>query len=325
MTCRLHFFADLPAHCSIARFHQRQLTHHYHSSKSQRFDPGPLHKIRFTMMLDLQSFGSIAMPSSLAGYGLTALQAAVIATSFAKESNDPTLYSKFASAKDGEYDDPISSQNGMLRIYTPSVIVAAVYMLLSGADKPCTPLLFIHFLKRTLEVLGLHKYSGTMPASQANFIGAYYALVTLLIASVGLPADQVDPGLQSLGYSLFALGSIGNLYHHWLLACLRSDPKKKSDSSKKYVPPAGGLFSSVAAPHYLFEVIAWLGIGLVAQQLNAILVALSMASYLSGRAKSTNDFYMETFNEAEWPRSRKAILPGIFLNLSANKVIETKI
>lgn len=260
-------------------------------------------------MLQLQSLENIATPSTMAGYGLTALQTLVIATSFSKESSDPTLYSKFASAKAGEFDDPISSRNGMLRIYVPSVVVAVVYML-AVANKPCVPLLFIHFLKRVLEVLGLHDYSGTMPATQANFIGTYYALITLLISCVGLPACQVDPGLQTLGYGLFAIGALGNLYHHWLLARLRSDPKK-SDSSKKYVPPSGGLFSSVAAPHYLFEVIGWLGIGLVAQQLNAILVVFSMASYLSGRAKSTNELYMKTFNEQEWPRSRKAILPGI--------------
>lgn len=259
----------------------------------------------------LQSLQNIALPSSTGGYALTALQMAVIATSFSKESSDPTLYSKFASAKEGQFDDAISSQNGMLRIYVPSVVVALVYMT-AVEVKPCVPLLFIHFLKRVLEVLGLHEYSGTMPASQANFIGTYYALITLLISSVGLPASQVDPSLQTLGYGLFALGTLGNLYHHWLLAQLRSKPEKKSDSSKKYVPPQGGLFSSVAAPHYLFEVIGWLGIGLVAQQLNAILVAFSMASYLAGRAKSTNDFYMETFNDSEWPRSRKAILPGIF-------------
>lgn len=262
-------------------------------------------------MLDLQSLKHIALPSSMAGYGLTAIQAMVIATSYTKESNDPTLYSKFAAAKDGTYDDAISSQQGMLRIYVPSVIVAVVYMLLSGENKPCVPLLFVHFLKRVLEVLGLHEYSGTMPGTQANFIGTYYALITLLISCVGLPAGQVDPNLQTFGYGLFALGSLGNLYHHWLLARLRSQPDKKSDSAKKYVPPEGGLFSVVAAPHYLFEVIAWIGISIVAQQLNAVLVALSMASYLSGRAKSTNDFYMDKFNESEWPRSRKAILPGI--------------
>jgi very-long-chain enoyl-CoA reductase len=266
------------------------------------------------MMLDVQSIQhAIAMPSTIPGYGFTALQAFVVASSYFKESQDPTLYSKFASIKDGSFDnDAISSRNGMLRIYVPSVIVAVVYLLLSGETKPCVPLLFTHFLKRVLEVLGLHKYSGTMPGSQANFIGTYYALMTLFISCVGVPATKVDPNLQSVGYGLFAIGILGNFYHHWLLARLRSQSNKKIDSKKKYVPPEGGLFSFVAAPHYFFEVIGWVGIGVVAQQLNAIFVALSMASYLSGRAKSTNDFYLKTFDESEWPRSRKAIIPGLF-------------
>jgi very-long-chain enoyl-CoA reductase len=68
----------------------------------------------------------------------------------------------------------------------------------------------------------------------------------------------------------------------------------------------------VAAPHYLFELLAWLGICLVAQQANVMLVFASMTSYLCGRAKATNKFNMETFTDKEWPRSRKAILPGIF-------------
>lgn len=264
------------------------------------------------MILQLQSLENIALPSSIALYGLTALQSTVVGTAFFKESSDPTPYSKFAAMKDGTFDDPISSFNGMLRIYVPSVVVAAGYLLFADASKPCVPLLFIHFAKRVLEVLGLHEYSGTMPATQANAIGTYYALITLMISCVGLPVSEVDPTLQSVGYSLFAIGTLGNLYHHWLLAQLRSNPSKKSDSSKKYVPPQGGLFGAVAAPHYLFEVIGWFGIGLVAQQLNAILVAVSMASYLSGRAKCTNDFYKKTFSESEWPQSRKAIFPGIF-------------
>ena len=151
-----------------------------------------------------------------------------------------------------------------------------------------------------------------MPSKQANAIGTYYALITLMIASFALPYGQVDPGLQNAGLALFGVGSLGNFYHHVLLARLRSDTKKTASSTKRYVPPRGGLFSFVAAPHYLFEILAWLGIGLVAQQANAMLVVASMTSYLCGRAKATNKFNMETFTDKEWPRSRKAILPGIF-------------
>ena len=59
--------------------------------------------------------------------------------------------------------------------------------------------------------------------------------------------------------SAVAVGELGNLYHHQILASLRGN-----NGDTKYVPPSGGLFDLVAAPHYLFELIAWWGIGIVA-------------------------------------------------------------
>ena len=260
------------------------------------------------MLLDLFSLGNIAPPSGVVGYSLAAFQTFVVATSFSHESSDPTPYSKFAAVKDGKFEDPISSKDGMLRIYAPSAMVAGLFMLVLNT-KPVTPLLLVHFVKRLFEVVAVHKYSGTMPSKQATVIGAYYALITLMISSFALPFDKVDSSLQNVGLCLFAVGSLGNLYHHWLLSQLRS--KSKQTDSKRYIPPRGGLFSFVAAPHYLFEVIAWLGIALVAQQTNAMLVVASMASYLSGRARATNKFYLDVFTDQEWPRSRNAIFPGI--------------
>ena len=48
--------------------------------------------------------------------------------------------------------------------------------------------------------------------------------------------------------------------------------------AKAYSVPQGGLFPLVATPHYLFEIVAWLGIALAAQQLNALLVTAGMAA-----------------------------------------------
>jgi hypothetical protein len=91
-------------------------------------------------------------------------------------------------------------------------------------------------------------------------------------------------------------GQAGNGYHHVLLARLRRAPgAAKDDSSTQRSPakaaysiPSGGLFKYCAAPHYLFEVIVWLGIALAAQQLNALLAAAGMASYLAGPYTSSS-------------------------------------
>jgi very-long-chain enoyl-CoA reductase len=80
----------------------------------------------------------------------------------------------------------------------------------------------------------------------------------------------------------------------------------------RYLPPVGGLFPQVAAPHYLFELVAWFGIACVAQQVNAFLVFGTMAAYLTARALNTNDFYKSKFGPEEWPRTKKALIPGLF-------------
>ena len=75
--------------------------------------------------------------------------------------------------------------------------------------------------------------------------------------------------------------------------------------------PHGGLFELVAMPHYFFELCAWLGVALVAQQLNALLVFGGMASYLGGRAVATSRWYHAQFGAA-WPEGRRHLVPFVF-------------
>ncbi len=114
-----------------------------------------------------------------------------------------------------------------------------------------------------------------------------------------------------IGTTVFAVGIAGNFHHHYLLAQLRKD-SKNSVAGKKYVAPKGGLFSYVATPHYFFELIGWLGIAMVSNHLNAYLVVASMSSYLAGRSVAQNEFNKEKFDEKDWPRNRKNLIPFIF-------------
>jgi len=166
------------------------------------------------------------------------------------------------------------------------------------------------FFKRCLEVAFVHHYSGTMPKDNANGIGIFYTLITALVALTATPlADIQSERLLQIGLVLFAIGELGNGYHHYLLRMLR---QTKRSNDRNYVPPAGGLFSVVATPHYFFELTAWYGLACVSQQLHAFLAAAGMTSYLAGRAVRTNQMYRETFSKEEWPRSKKALVPGIF-------------
>ena len=149
-----------------------------------------------------------------------------------------------------------------------------------------------------------------------------------------LYAAPASVAFLPIALGLFAVGQLGNLYHHVLLARMRTPEENKSTmevaatpitaealgsappttgtpSMSTYKVPSGGLFSLVTMPHYFFEVVAWLGVALAAQQLNALLVAGGMASYLSGRAVASTRWYKQRFGKA-YPASRKHMVPFVF-------------
>lgn len=272
-------------------------------------------------MLQLISALSNNLPAVLpgtVGATITALQILTAAVSFSNEANPQTRakYSKFA-VEDKNAKKMIGSRDGMTLIYLPAFLTCcALYFLPKISNISIFPeqniaeiFLIIHFGKRLLEVLFLHKYSGKVERDLSIGIGIYYALGSLLISCVALPDFNINSDIIIAGAGLFATGICGNFYHHYLLAKLRDS---KAVGSYKYVVPKGGLFEYVAAPHYLFELIGWLGIAVVSQHLNAYLVFLCMTSYLSGRAYAQNEWNKKKFSSSEWDESKKNIIPFIY-------------
>ncbi|KAL9180270.1 hypothetical protein ACHAXT_008240 [Thalassiosira profunda] len=263
------------------------------------------------------------------GQIITALQVFVAATSYSTETNAKTRaqYSKFsqANAKDASAKT-WPSRAAMMVIYTPAFVVssALLFLGLEGANLPIDAIsipapslaaLFcaIHFAKRCLEVLFVHKYSGRTDRGTPTMISVVYALYATLVAyAAGMEGHDHDAAVTRLGVgtTLFSVGIAGNFYHHYLLARLRSLPGK--DAKSKYVAPRGGLFRCVACPHYLFELFGWLGIAIAANHVNVYLLFAGMTSYLAGRSVAQNDFNRRTFNEKAWPHSRKNLIPFVF-------------
>ena len=255
-----------------------------------------------------------------AGKALTALQVLAILTAYGNEADAATRtpYSKFAGAETGKQAKEaawmVSSRAGMMVIYAPSLAVNCFVLLGSSSNVPLpilpgpTPaaaLCAVHFAKRCLEVNFLHRYSGSVALRVSSFIGAYYALISYLICSVA----SVAPSRRGLavGTCLFAIGLVGNLYHHNLLADLRrraASGAKLNGKIRRYQAPRGGLFGLVAAPHYLFELLGWLGVACVADHGNAYLVFLSMGSYLGGRARAQHEWNRSKFPE-EWGKNSR--------------------
>ncbi|XP_073158282.1 uncharacterized protein [Henckelia pumila] len=221
-------------------------------------------------------------------------------------------YSKLWSQADHEKEkSKIPSKKGMFLVYTPAFLAGfASLFLFPDGDFRFTLLrlcVTTHFFKRVLEVLFVHRFSGWMDLEAAITISLSYFLssTTIIYAqhlTQGLPEPEFD--LKYVGILLFLLGISGNLYHHYLLSKLRSE------GEKQYKIPRGGLFNKVICPHYLFEIVVFLGISCVSQTLYSCALASGISFYLMGRSYATKKWYESKFED--FPKDVKALVPYIF-------------
>ena len=68
---------------------------------------------------------------------------------------------------------------------------------------------------------------------------------------------------------------IGNLYHHVLLRSLRSQTLQ--GAVKQYHVPRGGLFEFVSCPHYLFEILTFVGAACMTQAMLQYVVKMKIS------------------------------------------------
>jgi steroid 5-alpha reductase family enzyme len=133
----------------------------------------------------------------------------------------------------------------------------------------------------------------------------FVTTVTMIYAQTltqGIPEPQVD--LKYPGILLFLIGISGNFYHHYLLSKLRGE------GEREYKIPKGGLFELVICPHYLFEIIGFLGISFISQTSYAISFTLGTIFYLMGRSYATRRWYLSKFED--FSEDVKALIPYLF-------------
>lgn len=205
----------------------------------------------------------------------------------------------------------LSSRIAMLIVYTPAFLyaIASFWQLPNVGLRSLLvkPALTLHFFKRILEVLFVHKYSGGMAVDTVIIITlGYFTTTSITIYALsltqGFPEPPVD--LKYPGVVLFLVGIVGNFYHHHLLSSLRT----KNDNG--YKVPKGGLFGLVTCPHYFFEILIFLGISFISQTLYTFASTISTICYLMGRSYATRRWYLTKFDD--FPKDVKAIIPYVF-------------
>lgn len=77
----------------------------------------------------------------------------------------------------------------------------------------------------------------------------------------------------------------------------------------EFQTPYGGGFKYVSNPHYLGEILTWLGFAIACWSPAALSFVLMSMANLVPRALTTHQWYQDNFNE--YPKERKAIFPKL--------------
>ncbi|KAF5375618.1 hypothetical protein D9757_008512 [Collybiopsis confluens] len=173
----------------------------------------------------------------------------------------------------------------------------------------------IHFAKRILETLFVHRFShGTMPLFNIFKNSAHYHILSGLFLAFDLyrPAFSAssryvkgtirsNPQFLLICAALWTFFELSNLTTHLHLRSLRPA------GTKKRAVPTGYGFGLVSCPNYLFETLAWVVVCVMTGSWASYLFAVVGAGQMLIWALKKHAAYKKEFGKA-YPR-RKAMIP----------------
>jgi len=169
----------------------------------------------------------------------------------------------------------------------------------------------LHFIKRELETMYLHKFSAnTMPAFNI-FRNSYFYWVHAGLHSAysvyapGALASRDHLGLLDyVGLALFVNGEIANFIVHEHLAGLR-----KPGGTEKGIPHCIGS-NLVTCPNYMFEVISWIGVILISRSWAVVLFILIGIFYMRDWSRGKEKALRQEFGD-RYKAKKYTMLPGL--------------
>ncbi|KAG2132961.1 3-oxo-5-alpha-steroid 4-dehydrogenase-domain-containing protein [Suillus clintonianus] len=176
----------------------------------------------------------------------------------------------------------------------------------------------LHFAKRELETLFVHRFShATMPfmnifKNSAHYhLGSGLALAYSIYSPVyGATSPYIrgtvrnDPLYIQAGAAIWLFSEISNLITHINLRTLRPA------GSRKRAIPQGYGFNLVSVPNYFFEFLGWLVIAALTGSYAAWFFVVLSTSQMYLWAIKKHRAYKKEFG-SEYPRDRKAMFPFI--------------
>ncbi|MCJ1422349.1 3-oxo-5a-steroid 4- dehydrogenase [Sticta canariensis] len=208
----------------------------------------------------------------------------------------------------------------------PILIHPILYAVLPSSSGPSQlqtltfALIIIHFVKRELETLFIHRFSAaTMPLLNIFKNSAHYWL--LAGANIAFwtyrpfapAAGPSNPYITYPAILLYVIGEVGNLYTHVVLRNLRSRGGKERGI------PQGWGFGLVTCPNYMFETVAWVGVGLVAWSWSGVVFLVAALVPMGRWARKKESRYRQEFGEVYRAKRNWAQVRGAAENLNARR------
>lgn len=169
----------------------------------------------------------------------------------------------------------------------------------------------LHFIKRELETIFLHKFSAnTMPAWNIFRNSFFYWAAAGLLSAYDVYAPGSISSRDSLGtldfvgLTLFVNGEISNFLVHKHLASLR-----RPGGTEKGIPHCIGS-NLVTCPNYMFEVVSWVGVILVSRSWAVVLFILIGISYMRDWSKGKEKALRQEFGD-RYKSKKYTMLPGL--------------
>jgi len=174
-------------------------------------------------------------------------------------------------------------------------------------------LICLHFIKRELETVFVHRFSAaTMPFRNIFKNSFHYWVLAGLNIAVWIYAPSAPTArpanaiLLYLGLALYTLGELGNFQVHMTLRGLRS-----TGGTERGIPQ-GPLFNLVTCPNYLTETISWIAVYLVSGlSWSVLLFALVSVAQMAQWSKKKENRYRKEFG-GKYKKKRYTMLPGIW-------------
>jgi protein-S-isoprenylcysteine O-methyltransferase Ste14 len=196
---------------------------------------------------------------------------------------------------------------------SPAVLAFIAIFSLGSHRAELVPLVLLaiwqfHYVYRAFIFPFRVRSSRRMPLSIA-VLGAAYNLLNAYvnarwISEFGVyPREWLADPRFVVGLGIFGLGWLLNQHADHVLLHLRKP------GQEGYVIPRGGLYRWVSCPNYLGEMLEWLGWACLCWSFAGLSFFVFTTANLFPRALAHHAWYREKFED--YPRERKAILPGI--------------